>query len=172
MKWPPQTTWQVSPVKAKAQERVLPIEDEECNESSGSSSKASSPRASESESNSSLEIICEENGRGRRRRSAREVWDKWSLPSNFNLRSNVSNRSSLAECNSQFFLQRNDEECSEVTDDTEQEVQDCLDSVFELDLETPKVRNGSTFPIIPGISDQCIVGNNPPNKNGAKYDMD
>ncbi len=193
MKRPVQTTRQVSPVEANVQEQALLTEEEEYNESSGSSSKASkastrsllskdfpsllslsSPaRASENESeiDNNLEISREDNGSGRRRRGVREIWDKWNRHSNFNLRSNVSTRCSRAERNSQTMFQINDEECSEVTDDTEHETQDCLDSVFGLDLETPK-GSGSNFPVIPGKSDQGTAGNNPPNNNVSKYDRD
>ncbi len=194
MKWQLQTTQQVSLMEANVQEQVLLTEDEEYNESSGSSSKASkastrslpsedfpsllslgSPaRASENESeiDNNLEISREDNGSGRRRRGVREIWDKWNRHSNFNLRSNLNTRSSSAERDSQITFQRNDEECSEATDDTEQETQDCLDSVFELDLETPKAWNGVNSPIILSKRHQGTAGNNPPNNNVTKYDRD
>ncbi len=178
-----QNTHPVSPMEGNEQEQELPTEGEGCNESSGSSSKASkaptrslptedSPSLSfisparangnESEIGNNLEISRRDNGSGRRRRGLREIWDGWN-----------HRPSSREECDSQRSVEGSVEECSDATDDTEQETQACLDSVFGYDLETPKAWTKSDVPTVLGKSDQGTADTtNPPNNNVRTYARD
>ncbi len=177
------------------QEEELPTEDEEDDETSSSSCKASkastrslpsqdfpsllslnSParaNGNESEIDNNLETS-RENGSGRRRRNIAEIGNRWNHHHSFRVRNNVSTFSSPTERDSEMSLERNGKECySEASDDTEQETQDYLDSVFGLDLETPKAWARPNFPTVPGQNDQSNPGNNNlPNNNIDTYDRD